>query len=313
MVTLEPRIRKGKVLTPSAIPCLQRLPTVNVTLGCAHGCGYCYIQGYANYPGDDRIVLFTNTAELIRAELRSMRRKPTRVYFSPSSDAFQYQPEVRAVSLESMRVLLEAGVEVAFLTKGFLTEDCYELFAQHPGKVFAQIGITTMDQALSRQIEPRAAPPRMRIEGIRRLGELGITVRPRLDPLIPDITDTPENLSALFEALEKVGVRMASASFLFVRSAFVGKVKAAYAEIGAQLGEGFGPARWKHQSFADSCGSAKSLDELDRRARFEQVTQIAQKHGITIDICTCKNPEFAGEGCSITAQKRDVQEPPTLF
>jgi DNA repair photolyase len=309
MVTIEPRLRKGKVLTPSAIPCLQRLPTVNVTLGCAHGCGYCYIQGYANYPGDEQIVLFTNTAGLIRAELQSMRRKPTRVYFSPSSDAFQYQPEVRAVSLESMKVLLEAGIEVAFLSKGFLTAECYELFARHPGKVFAQIGITTTDQKLSRLIEPRAAPPRMRIESIRRLVELGITVRPRLDPLIPDITDTLENLDALFDELAKLGVRSASASFLFIRSGFAGKVKTHY----AQLGQGFGQARWKHQSFADSCGSAKSLDESDRRKRFERVNEIGQRYGIEVDICTCKNPEFNGPGCSIASATRPVEESKMLF
>jgi DNA repair photolyase len=263
MVTLEPRLRKGKVLTPSAIPCLQRLPTVNVTLGCAHGCGYCYIQGYANYPGDEQIVLFTNTAGLIRAELQSMRRRPTRVYFSPSSDAFQYQPEVREVSLESMKVLLEAGVEVAFLTKGFLTAESYELFARHPGKVFAQIGITTMDQKLSKQIEPRAAPPRMRVAAISRLMELGIAVRPRLDPLIPDITDTSANLDMLFGELQPIGVRTASASFLFVR-----------------------------------------------------VSEIAERHGIRIDICTCKNPELQGPGCSIAASDRnarDAEEIGTLF
>jgi DNA repair photolyase len=312
MVTIEPRLRKGKVLTPSAIPCLRRLPTVNVTLGCAHGCGYCYIQGYANYPGDDRIVLYTNTAQLIRAELQSMRRKPTRVFFSPSSDAFQYQPQVRTVSLESMEVLLEAGVEVAFLTKGFLTAECYELFARHPGKVFAQIGITTIDTNLSRAIEPRAAPPRMRLEAIRRLIELGIVVRPRLDPLIPDITDTSSNLAGLFESFAAIGIHAASASFLFTRNPLVGKIKTHYAE----LGQGFGPSRWKHQSFAESCGSAKSLDESDRRRRFGNVRAIANRHGIDIDICTCKNPELEGPGCSIAASQRnarDAGEPGTLF
>jgi DNA repair photolyase len=297
------------VLTPSAIPCLQRLPSVNVTLGCAHGCGYCYIQGYANYPGDDRIVLYTNTAELIRAELQSMRRKPKRVYFSPSSDAFQYQPEVRAVSLEAMKVLLEAGVEVAFLTKGFLTDECHELFARHSGQVFAQIGITTVDRKVSREIEPRAAPPKMRIEAIRRLAEYGVTVRPRLDPLIPDITDSSSNLEALCEQLHNIGVRTASASFLFVRSAFVRKVRLHYAE----LGQGFGPARWIHQSFADTCGSAKFLAKSDRQARFERVVSIAAAHDISIDICNCKNPEFRGNGCFIAAEDRRVVPGPMLF
>ena len=42
MVTVTPAERKLRVLTPSSIACLARIPTINLTAGCAHGCIYCY-------------------------------------------------------------------------------------------------------------------------------------------------------------------------------------------------------------------------------------------------------------------------------
>ena len=169
MVDILRRKRKPPILTPSTIPCLRQLPTINVTQGCTLGCVYCYIQGYPDYPGKDRIVLYENTADLVREELSRRRKKPRRVYFSSSSDAFQNVPEVQEVSLETMRVLLEAGVEVAFLTKGVVGERFIELFARTPQLTFPQVGITTLQGDLSDKIEPNAASPSQRIGGIASL------------------------------------------------------------------------------------------------------------------------------------------------
>ena len=140
MVEVIRRKRRSPILTPSSIPCLKSLPTINITQGCALGCAYCYIQGYAQYPGPDRVILFENTAELVKDELSRKRRPPARVYFSPSSDAFQYLPEVQEVAAATMTVLLNAGVEVSFLTKGFISERFLRLFASAPQLVFSCAG-----------------------------------------------------------------------------------------------------------------------------------------------------------------------------
>ena len=38
--------RKTPVLTPPRLACLAKIPTVNLTAGCAHECRYCYARGY---------------------------------------------------------------------------------------------------------------------------------------------------------------------------------------------------------------------------------------------------------------------------
>jgi len=99
-------------------------------------------------------VLFENTPELVAKELGRRRRKPRRAYFSPSSDAFQYLPQVQDVSFRTMTVLLSADVGVSFLTKGFVTERFLDLFADRSALVFAQIGLATLDLSLIHISEP---------------------------------------------------------------------------------------------------------------------------------------------------------------
>ena len=297
MVTIERRSRKGPILTPSSLPCLSGMPTINITEGCAHRCTYCYTQGYSNYPGAERIVLFDNTAELVKAELARKRRRPRRVYFSPSSDAFQPLPEVQEIAHQTMAVLLDAGVEVAFLTKGIISEAFVALFARMPAMVFAQIGITTLEEELWRVFEPGAASPFHRLENIAKLRQIGVAVKARLDPLTPELTDAPEGLSRLLCELAHRGVRDVAASYLFLRSAFARK-------ICEQLKVASGPAgtavEWAWQPMADGVGGAQMLDAKDRRERFARLVALAGSHGITVHVCTCKNPDLAFRGdCEI--------------
>ena len=296
MVEVSLRRRKSPVLTPSSLPCLRQVATLNVTEGCALGCEYCYIQGYSHYPGAARVILYENLPELVASELQRKRVKPRRVYFSPSSDAFQYPPQIQGVSLRTMRVLLEVGVEVAFLSKGFVRQPFLDLFADHADAVFAQIGITTLDRGLCRAIEPRAAPPEMRIATIDALTRMGVHTTARLDPLIPDVTDADDSVLPLLRALARAGVRDAAASYLFVRSPFVRQVASMLAKLSPGASS---PASWATQTFADGAGGGRMIGIDERSRRFARLQALGSSAGVRIWPCRCKNPELTDEPCAI--------------
>ena len=306
MVEIVIRERKPPILTPSAIPCLRDLPTINITEGCALGCTYCYIQGYSHYPGAERVALYENTPEVLREELRRRRRKPGRVYFSPSSDAFQDLPQVQDVSIRTMAVLLEAGVEIAFLTKGLVDGRFLELFATAPHMVFAQIGITTLDQRLWREFEPRAASPDVRVRYAESLVAIGVHTTARLDPLIPDLTDTEANLIPLFEALASASVRQAAASYLFLRPAFAARVT----EQLRALCPSAAPAGWTYQRFDGGCAGGHMIGLDERRQRFARLDALARSAGIRLRTCHCKNPELGADGCEIAGPRDTIPSPP---
>ncbi len=296
MVEVVRRKRKSPILTPSSIPCLKTLPTINITQGCALGCSYCYIQGYANCPGPDRVILFENTTELVKDELSRKRRPPSRVYFSPSSDAFQYLPEVQEVAAATMAVLLDAGVEVSFLTKGFISERFLRLFACAPQLVFAQIGITTLDTDFWKCVEPRTAPPHKRIEYMRALLDLGVATTARLDPLFPDVSDAAASLTPLRKSLRDAGVRHAAASYLFLRP------NCSKTVIGQPDTFPLSPdARtpWQYQRFENGGGGGRMIACEDRSRRFAHLAVLGQDFGISITPCRCKNPTLASTVCGI--------------
>lgn len=289
MVMVERGRRKGPILTPSSLPCLGNMPTINITEGCAHGCLYCYTQGYTCYPGGGRVIVFDNIPHLVRAELSRKRHAPNRVYFSPSSDAFQPLREVQDVAYETMSILLEAGVEVAFLTKGAIQERFLALFSRFPTKVFAQIGITTLDERLQKILEPGAALPCQRLLAIENLARLGIPVRVRLDPLVPDLTDTMENLASLLAELEKRQVRSIVASYLFLRPAFAQRISETLHQC---VGKTSSTLTWSWHRLADGVGSGQMIDLADRRERFRQLGALAAKHEMELRVCACKNPDL---------------------
>ncbi len=305
MVEVIRKQRRPPILTPSAIPCLRSLPTINVTQGCALGCSYCYIQGYPDYPGPDHVVLYENTADIVRGELERKRKMPTRVYFSPSSDAFQHVPEVQDVSFQTMATLLEAGVEVSFLTKGFVSGRFLDLFAEHADRVYAQIGITSLCEKLWRTFEPRTAPPALRIETIHALVRLGCHVTARLDPLIPDVTDTARSLAPLLKGLSEAGVGFAAVSYLFLRPAVTPRVLEQLEGLGVPT---LRPDEWEYQRFSEGCGGGRCISVASRRERFERIAAIGAGHGITIWPCRCKNPTLATGTCQIAGSDRLGQD-----
>ncbi len=302
MVIVERRQRKGKVLTPSSLPCLGSMPTINITSGCGMDCVYCYTQSYPSHPGSERVVLYENTPDLVRAELMRGRAKPRRVYFSTASDAFPMQREVQDVTFETMKVLLEHGVEVSFLTKGVLTKGFYPLFSEHSTRVHAQIGISTLRREFWERFEPRTASPWQRLRTAARLVEIGVETRARLDPLIPEITDDPDDLAELFGELGAAGISRAAASYLFTRPAFKRRVEDAIAL--PQLGEPSRATGWSWHRFSEGVGGGRTIGVEERRERLERVAAIAAAEGVHVSMCHCKNADVPGSRyCGIAGTK----------
>jgi DNA repair photolyase len=106
------------VLTASSLPSLAPIPTINLAAGRTRECAYCHSKGYSNHPGDNAIFIYRDTAERVANELKRKPIKAGRVCFCPSSDALQPVRAVLDESCRTMRVLLEAGVGVEFVTRG---------------------------------------------------------------------------------------------------------------------------------------------------------------------------------------------------
>ena len=287
--------RKGHVLTRSTLKCLSQVASINPTLGCIHQCAYCYARGYSIYPGDGKVFVYGNMPEKLKKELSRRKKLPAYVFFSPTCDVLQPIPQVLKVTYELMRILLENGIGVNLLTKGRIPAKFLQLFNQYRELIHIQIGITTLNRYIQRKTEPYAATPQERIRNIEQLCAIGITPEVKLDPLIPGLTDTQSNLTALFKTLQGFGVNSTGINYLFLRPQIK---KNLYKALGNS------PILQDILKYYQNNKSLRLLAEqshvvpLDvayRKRAYEQITALASDFGIYAYVCGCKNPDITEE------------------
>jgi len=316
MVEVISTLRKSAVLSPSRLACLAEVPTINLTQGCAHGCVYCYARGYSGYPGDGKVVVYTNTLEKLKGEMARKKRRPGAVYFSPSCDAFQPVPQVLELAYRTFEFLLREGIGVAILTKGRMPEEHLALLARHAPLVRVQVGITTLDREVAGCLEPGAAAPEVRAAQIGWLIAAGIETQARLDPIIPGVTDYEAGIEALCAELSQVGVRRIAASMLFLRPAILQGLR--HALLGSSLLDRVLGAFAAGESLGIQAegSSVRALPAAVREAAYGRIRAIGERHGMSVCVCACKNPDIASGSCQIagrweTGAGRELQ--PRLF
>jgi DNA repair photolyase len=300
------RRRKTPVLRRGTFGCLAGIPSVNITVGCLLGCVYCYARGYPGAPGGNRVVLFNNLAEKLTEELKHKRQRPSLVLFNTASDSFQPHPDIIDVSVRVMEILLERGIAISLLTKGVIPRRFLEIARSHPGLVAVRIGIVSLDPAYQGRFERYAATPAERLVNIERLTSTGIIPEVRIDPVIPFITDTKRSFETLFGELAARGVRQAMISYLHLRPAIEKQVKKELDGFSAELIEGmFRGAGYKT---VGASTMTKLIPHEVRRRGYDRAREAANRLGVTLSICSCKNPDMAGglcvEGLGIGGQNR---------
>jgi len=189
--------------------------SVNPYRGCEHGCVYCYARPTHSYlnlsPGLDfetQIIAKHNIAEVLRAELARPGHVPRMLNIGSATDC--YQPAERELRLTRgvIEVLRDARNPFSLITKSSGVERDLDLLAPLAAQRLAAVyvTITTLDAALARRLEPRAAAPHRRLRTIRALADAGVPVGVSVAPQIPFITEDMEQVLA---AAHDAGARSA--------------------------------------------------------------------------------------------------------
>jgi DNA repair photolyase len=99
---------------------------------------------------------------------------------------------------------------VTIVTKGALILRDLDLLAELAAKRLASVvvSLTTLDDALKRVLEPRAAAPRARLAAIRALAAAGVPTTVMLAPVIPALND--HEMEALLDAAAGAGASTAA-------------------------------------------------------------------------------------------------------
>jgi DNA repair photolyase len=214
--------------------------SINPYIGCAFGCAYCYARyahGYAferaamSNPNrvdvnrdyrdmmpwlafERRILVKENAAETLRKTLRQGSDRHAALIRGESitigTATDPYQPAERRfrITRSILEVLAEhPGLRIRLITKSPLVTrdiDVMKRILRH-SSIHISVSLITVDRELARRIEPRAPTPEARLRGIRRLRDAGIDVGVNVMPILPGITDAPEQLDSLVRQVAATG------------------------------------------------------------------------------------------------------------
>ena len=130
---------------------------------------------------------------------------PEPIALGVNTDAYQPCERERQLTRRVLEVLQECDHPVALITKSSLIERDIDILAPMAARHLAAVAVTvtTLDPAIARTLEPRAAAPARRLRTIRTLTEAGIPVGVSIAPIIPFVTE-PE-IEQLLEAVRDAG------------------------------------------------------------------------------------------------------------
>lgn len=204
------------VITRNQSPDIPFDQSLNPYRGCEHGCSYCFARPSHAYldlsPGLDfetRIFAKTNAPEVLRRELSKRDYEPRPISLGINTDA--YQPTERKLQLTRrlIEVLAETKHPFSLITKNALIERDLDLLAPmaRENLVHVYVSITTLDNALSSRLEPRASAPHSRLRAVKQLSEASVPVGVMFAPVIPWVND--HELEAVLDAARGAGATAA--------------------------------------------------------------------------------------------------------
>src|SRR3954469_328664 len=176
-VTIE---RARSIISHNDSPDVGFSSSINPYRGCEHGCIYCYARPSHAYlelsPGLDfetKLFAKTNAAELLRAALAKPGYVASPIALGANTDCYQPIERKYKITRQILEVLAQCEHPVTLVTKSALIERDLDLLApmaqKNLVKVFVSIG--TLDRALARKLEPRAASPQRRLDVLKSLAK----------------------------------------------------------------------------------------------------------------------------------------------
>lgn len=203
--------RTQSIITSNNSPDIPYNFTVNPYRGCEHGCIYCYARPTHEYLGfssgldfETRILVKTDAPALLRKEFTSPKWKPEPIAMAGVTDCYQPVERKLEITRKCLEVFADFRNPLWITTKNHLVTrdiDLLQNLAQHQA-VSIQLSVTTLDNDLSRTLEPRTSTPRLRLEALTKLRDAGIPCGILLAPVIPGLNDheIPQILTAARDA-----------------------------------------------------------------------------------------------------------------
>ena len=200
--------------------------SLNPYMGCVHRCTFCYVRHFehrSDRPSDDRygtsIRVKTNVAEVLRKELARASWEHEHVAIGAATDPYQPAEGKYRLTRACLEVLRDASNPFSIITRGpMIVRDLDVLVeAAKRADVAVTFSIPTLDEEVWKRTEPSTAHPRQRLKAVKTLVDAGVKAGVGMAPILPGISDSPEQLREVVRAAREAGATGVWANLLFLR------------------------------------------------------------------------------------------------
>jgi DNA repair photolyase len=200
--------------------------SLNPYMGCVHRCTFCYVRAFeqrAQRPSDDRygtsIRVKVNVVDVLRKELARPSWEGDSVAVGAATDPYQPAEGKYKLTRGCLEAFAEASNPFSLITRGpMIVRDLDVLTeAAKRAKVSITFSIPTVDEEVWRRTEPSTAHPRQRLRAVKELVDAGVRVGVGMAPILPGISDKPEQLREVVKAAREAGATGVWTNVLFLR------------------------------------------------------------------------------------------------
>ncbi len=200
--------------------------SLNPYTGCAHRCTFCYVRAFerrADRPSDDRygrsIRVKVNVAEVLAAELARPSWRGEQIAIGAATDPYQPCEGRYRLTRSCLEVLGRAAAPFSIITRGPLIVRDVDVLQEAAARteVSVTFSVPTLDHDVWKTTEPGTAPPRQRLRALTTLVEAGIKTGVGMAPILPGVSDSPEQLAAVVRAAREAGATGIWSNLLFLR------------------------------------------------------------------------------------------------
>lgn len=182
---------------------------MNIYRGCSHGCIYCDSRSkcYQMSHRFEDIEVKANAVQLLEEALKR-KRKPCMIGTGAMSDPYIPLEKNLCHMRKCLELIDRYGFGVSVLTKSNLILRDLDLLKSinKKTKAVVQMTLTTYDEKLCKILEPNVSTSYERFKVLEIMRDNGIPTIVWLDPILPFINDTEENIRGILSYCEKARV-----------------------------------------------------------------------------------------------------------
>lgn len=211
--------------------------TINPYQGCQHRCGYCYATYEWSPEFYDKVYAKINSPDILEKELKSWKREYIDpVMISSATDAYQPAELKYGLTRKCIQVLQKYGVPYCVFTKSIIIERDLDLHSSYSDNCCIAWSITTCNEKVRRVIEPGTPPADRIFDVIKKFVDRGVRCVVNINPVVPLVTDSPEEIDTIVEKSQRANVQYAFAAVMRLRQDIWERIKTVLEILGVPDG-----------------------------------------------------------------------------